>query len=1763
MASEKNEELKRRKELYESYKQKFKNREQQVLSHLDEAQREFVQKVNRGVGLGELDSKYAKNLYEGLNAGKYKKPSDFIEEEMDWLFSGYILPRYKECLKWALDNCNRWTYSSSRYRRSFRTEAYYIENMLSLIQKFHNNLCFDRDICDIMCLKLSEEEAAYMQYISWNTLGYNSCSIAYELDQGNERLEEILTDIMNGEGAIPIDRSMILGIAESSNQKMHILLGKLLLAARLQEGLRQSICETMDMGTVSCFLSLLKVIEENNLIRFSSVKRAVGTWLGLIEPESGNLERISDKSVTLIVQCIENREKADEFLKTEDSMKIYIALWAYGFYEAKDAIQKVKELSTSGTHHQILTAGYFCANLDNSGFSYELAKKVIAEHTEEYDILAVYMGYFMNDWNRYIRNEEKKKSLTVEKYFSDRKEAETYYDILLNIYQGMTKKKIEFSPCIFPWYSVEFTKSSIVQKLCVIAKLLKDNEKIDFSCKLIKESDVHSRASLVLYILDQPETKIQKAVLTEALCDKESYTRKTANKLMENVSLETENFLQMEEMLRYKAADMRENLIALLSKQKDEDLRGTVERLLSDKKEEKRTAGLDLVMQMSKNAARKDLYKSCVKYVENIEHPSSKEQILIDNILGSLQGASEDKQDEASLFKDSDAYVPEISDNEYLSGCVSCFMDYFPSSKIKEQLYNEGEKSKQILSGEKGKPCKEIQEVLADCDSLDEIFRLHLEDEFQEYNGEIHTVGDSVRYFREKISDAETEIPLFSVWKNWYEEKLSESVRLYRMYILLAAYSKESDYSLAAKETIEEIYGTGFADYPAYEFNSHLYRIVERLVKDYVDEDTHSKLAVAVAYWYVKCMPQEKVLLPTSLNGRYGLADSFIEAHFIEHAQVAHLFYRLSCRNNEQFPFVFPLAVKTSQKTFAREPKKNQPASASGYYTSTYYNRYQLKMPYTYMDSASGSLGFKRPEVNAYMIAAHMGLISEASMYQFLFEKDNVGQALKTVSLIASGIREQGKQVAKRGNSHIWQLRYKQRALDELLGKTEKNRHSKTTNGEKEVTEEFTEEEKSLFAFVDGVYDTMIHCVLKAELRRGDTETLYSKHIRQIERIYGMENFIAILTALGKDTLERSTYYTSNSKKGCLSHLLSICIPCEDDNADKLKEMLEKTDITEKRLIEAGLYSPEWIEMIGTYLGWEGFRSACYYFMAHMNEKFDDVRKAMIAKYTPLTDEELNAGAFDIQWFQSAYEIMGEKRFNLIYDAAKYISDGSKHSRARKYADAVLGKMDKEATEKAISDKRNKDLVMAYSLIPLAGEDDISSRYLFLQKFLKESKKFGAQRIASEKRAVSVSLGNLAMNAGYADVTRLTLRMETKLIEDSKELFQEKEIEEVTVRLAVDESGKTDIICVKNGKTLKAIPAKLKKNSYIASLIETKKNLTEQFRRTKIMFEQAMEDGTEFAVSEICIIQGNPVVLPIIQDLVFKYGEKLGFLNGNKLVDYAGNETALSPDDQVVVAHPFHLYTDGHWTEFQKNLFDRKAVQSFKQVFRELYVKTEEELELNYSRRYSGNQIQPKKTMACLKSRRWIADVEDGLQKVYYKENIIARIYALADWFSPAEIEAPTLEWVEFSDRKTGEQIRIKDIPDVIFSEVMRDVDMAVSVAHAGGVDPETSHSTIEMRGALLAFTLPLFKLKNVKINKNHAIVDGKYGTYTIHLGSGVIHKQGGTMINVLPVHSQHRGKLFLPFVDDDPKTAEIITKVLFFAEDGKIKDPMILEQIK
>ncbi|MMZ66718.1 hypothetical protein D1872_292400 [compost metagenome] len=127
----------------------------------------------------------------------------------------------------------------------------------------------------------------------------------------------------------------------------------------------------------------------------------------------------------------------------------------------------------------------------------------------------------------------------------------------------------------------------------------------------------------------------------------------------------------------------------------------------------------------------------------------------------------------------------------------------------------------------------------------------------------------------------------------------------------------------------------------------------------------------------------------------------------------------------------------------------------------------------------------------------------------------------------------------------------------------------------------------------------------------------------------------------------------------------------------------------------------------------------------------------------------------------------------------------------------------------------------------------------------------------------------------------------------------------------------------------------------------------------------------------------------------------------------------------------------------------------------------------------------------------------------------------------------------------------------------MRDLDLVVSVAYVGGVDPEASLTTIEMRRVIVKESLRLLKLENVRLEGNYARIAGELGEYAVHLGSGSTFKQAAGDLYIVPVHSQHRGRIFLPFLDEDPKTAEILSKIVLLAEDRKIKDPQILEQLR
>ncbi|MDE6753425.1 MAG: DUF4132 domain-containing protein, partial [Muribaculaceae bacterium] len=671
----------------------------------------------------------------------------------------------------------------------------------------------------------------------------------------------------------------------------------------------------------------------------------------------------------------------------------------------------------------------------------------------------------------------------------------------------------------------------------------------------------------------------------------------------------------------------------------------------------------------------------------------------------------------------------------------------------------------------------------------------------------------------------------------------------------------------------------------------------------------------------------------------------------------------------------------------------------------------------------------------------------------------------------------------------------------------------------------------------------------------------------EIQAITGIDYFIGILKGLGKDKPTSNYHYgDGRSKKDMFSWLLSVSCPSEGDTPEELGRRAAEEGISEERLVEASLFSPRWLELTEKAVGWKGLESAAYYFLAHTGDSLSDNMKSHISRYTSVPAEDFADGAFDPVWFKEVYKQLGKSRFEVVYDAAKYIAEGNRHTRARKLSDASLGILKAREVQKAIEEKRNKDLVVSYGLIPLGRNrmSDLRQRYAALQKFLKESKQFGSQRQASEGRAVKLALDNLARTAGFGDSVRLTWSMEADLVKEISEYLEPKDIDGTVIYIEIGE-GTPEIIVESKGKRLQSIPSRLKKNKYVEKLRDVYKQLKEQHVRGRALLETAMVDSSVFTGEEIARLSENPIIWKLFSRLVLVTDNgEFGFPgdDGKSIVTSSAEIVELTPSARLRIAHAYDMYKAGVWGEYQSALFERQWRQPFKQVFRELYLPLDEEKPESKSMRYAGNQIMPARTVGVLKKRQWTVDYENGLQKVCFNGDVTVVLYAMADWFSPADVEAPTLEYVAFYDRRSFKPKKIEEVKPIVFSEIMRDVDLAVSVAHAGGVDPETSHSTIEMRRMIVEHAMPMFGITDFVISGNFVKIKGKLASYNIHLGSGVIHKEGGAQIAVLPVHSQGRGRIFLPFLDEDPKTSEIISKILLFAEDDKIKDPSILNQL-
>lgn len=1797
MAEEKEYDYQTRREFenrcYDKWKQKFQTK----IAKLNGEKKKIFRAIEN-VGQSSLKhDKDLKKFYEGYCRkvlGKnqpFRMEYDFQSEEFSLsqmmkneladIVEIFVPEEFLEDYYHIIDEFVTYQYATGYTRRTVRTrglDQHYI-HAFGLMYGYTSFGFFHTSVADYITNHLTEEQIDYVR----NSYGYGKIVtrymddiIAARINAGDESVIQAIKDgVLSENNTVIVSVEMIRAVIKCKNTELHELLLKYLLAAKLQEGVRQAVCENADCGRGDAFITILKGIKDENLLRYASVRRAVATWTGFIGEDS--IERISNKVLEGMLLALESPDGVSQMLSTDDTIQMITALWAIGSYEVVDVVHMMIEIGHNGTKNQILTCAFYDQILQSDDFEREFSYPMIEKYKDDPEIVAALLSGYLADPSMAIRTtftyKEKNvnrytnqdaaviyERIPVTEYFKDVSEAKKHFQLLKDIYKGMSKKKIEFHPCIFPWNTETLTKGNLVERMGLIAYILQNEELINEVCGKLSDIDgtYDNRNVFIEALLHAPQNDLQRRALLGYVADKETYSRKIAYALVKKLSLTGDEYQILEGYLKYKTQDIRTNVINLLKLQDEEGLRSSVIRLLESDKELIRVAGLDIVKSTYFDGTKeisedkKAEYKKLVKDTVDVEALTEQEKMLYDEIVGS-DGANRDVTGLPGYgLYDPDEEIIILSGNHSPENDCKNILPDGETETDKQEVQDGSNKNsilgslKKLLAGDNSvtKPLKEyfdvpVKELNQHFKELSDFLDSHATMEYKGVNGDTRILGNGLYLLTYgKTEKYHESYPFPELWKEFYETYIHSEKLFWNMYF-------------ACKNGYRS---TDIKDYGAYrnvEKEIFLYCGSDYHIPDgkhFSNQNIHSDYPVVLScIRSIFDLKLDRELAAAFCKYAAGIPNSV--KWMIESKERADRYYHASgepglvcfLRSEKFYPFLFAIRTCSTDEEY-RE----------------WFELYRmLDVSYNFLkndstpDYYTGRSNNNLLSVDNYIKAYTLGQVSKNSVYKFAFEEIPLVYMVESLGKFAPDA-----------------LTYMDlRNLQPFIGVDLKEKTCDTSD--------------EFYKFGQEMYLDVMNVILDVELKRGDSETVFSKAGRKLRRIYGIERLAEILTALGKDVLDRNTYYyygDNTERRACLCSLLQKCYPTKADSAEVFKKTMKERKISDDRIIEIAMYAPQWMDFAQEYLGCDGFKSGCYYFMAHMNESFDDKKKAMISKFTPLDAEELNAGAFDVAWFFECYEKLGEKMFNRLYKAAKYISDGAKHGRARKYADAALGKVTLEELEKQVEDKRNKDVLMSCGIVPIVDEADELHRYEFFQKFLKESKQFGAQRRASEAKAVEMALRNLAGVAGYGDSFRLVLAMETALVSNNTRYFEGVEIGDYVVRISVDENGHAALVISKKGKQIKSVPAPLKKNEEFLAMKEFHTKLKDQWSRSVKMFENAMEEREIYSASELAKLCGNPVLRAIITGLIFVKSDeeetselyRMGE-DGSLMKIDAKEEEFVTLTEQTEnlsfrIAHPVDLFQSGKWSVLQQ-IFLKEAnetgkKQPFKQVFRELYVKLPEEGESSKSRMFAGHQIQPKKTVGALKNRRWIADYEDGLQKIYYKDNIIATIYAMADWFSPSDVEAPTLEYVAFYNRKTFEPIQVKDVPDIVYSEVMRDVDLAVSVAHVGGVDPETSHSTIEMRKVIFEFNAKLFKLSNVHFEDTHAYIDGKYGKYTIQLGSGVIHKMGSHMINVLPVHSQSRGKIFLPFVDEDPKAAEIMSKILLFSQDDKIKDPYIMDQI-
>lgn len=433
------------------------------------------------------------------------------------------------------------------------------------------------------------------------------------------------------------------------------------------------------------------------------------------------------------------------------------------------------------------------------------------------------------------------------------------------------------------------------------------------------------------------------------------------------------------------------------------------------------------------------------------------------------------------------------------------------------------------------------------------------------------------------------------------------------------------------------------------------------------------------------------------------------------------------------------------------------------------------------------------------------------------------------------------------------------------------------------------------------------------------------------------------------------------------------------------------------------------------------------------------------------------------------------------------------------------------------------------------------------------------------------------------------------------------EFGEFTAELKIVGTDSTELRWLRqDGKEQKSVPAQVKESfaeewkEFKRTIQDLEKMLPAQCGRIERILAQEWEWEYEKWFERY---HNHPLISGLSRRLIwhFREAEKstLAAWKTGRFVDAHDQPVEwMTPKTRVRLWHPLgsEVATVAAW----RNWLERHQVtQPFKQAHREIYLLTDAELTTaTYSNRFAAHIIRQHQFAALARQRGWKYTLMGAFDSHNTPSLVLPRLDLVAEFWVDAAAGGNNAtsemgiylhlatDQVRFCD-SIGNARPLIDIPALVFSEVMRDVDLFVGVCSVGN-DPtwhdrgEASENmtywrqvsfgdlsaTARTRREVLERLLPKLKIANrCSLNERFLVVQGDLRIYKIHLGSAnILMEPNDRYLCIVPDRSSAGSRapkdIFLPF-EGDGTLAIILSKAFLLANDKSIKDQSIMSQIR